>query len=420
MSNKFLIAVAVLILALSNSAQANLQESRKTLILQALNSKPENWIAPIPPEAVEMGEYEGRIVVNQKSKFTYYLHIENSKDLNSKMILVPMSTSRYTPTYYQSDDWWEANKDKIAQAKAEGKPMPKQDMEEVKVWLEQMKFSTNPDVFVIQPGSSSMVRTVKLQTYLTEIYLQNFIENGRIVLYRGAEKPGELESWLRGEVPRGVRYWTPTANYAWRYGRKNREFLDLLLQDKAPLFRFEVPVEDFKAMIFRRWPRLVLGTELTKNAHQIFDRSRYFGDHLYDSLPFLGWGKMAIELEVRSNRNGARQMVQYFKRAVTIQDLVQDRVRVLQSALDRLKIQVPGKAEMYETKFKSRIEQTLIEGEILQALKDGKPESEIQRLLAKAPSRKTEIAYIDGTDLRSWALKKASQNKVRSCSEVMK
>jgi hypothetical protein len=118
----------------------------------------------------------------------------------------------------------------------------------------------------------------------------------------------------------------------------------LLLKNQAPLFRFEIPVEDFKLMVNHRWPRLVLGTELTKNAHQIFDRSRYFGDHLYSGLPFLGWGPLGVELEVRSTRAGAQEMVRYFKRAVTIDDLVKDRTRVLKAASQRLVQQQPLQA----------------------------------------------------------------------------
>ena len=103
-----------LLLAFSLVAGAqttSLEETRKNLILQALNAHPENWIEPIKSEDIEMGTYEARIVVNKKSKFTYFLHIANASDDNSEMIFVPMSTSRYTPTYYQSDDWWDKHKD---------------------------------------------------------------------------------------------------------------------------------------------------------------------------------------------------------------------------------------------------------------------------------------------------------------------
>ena len=399
-------------------ASESLADTRKNLILQALNAKSENWIEPIKAEDIEMGTYEARIVVNKKSKFTYFLHIVNASDANSEMILVPMSTSRYTPTYYQSDEWWDQHKDEIDQAKRDGKPMPKQDMNEVQVWLEQMKLSTNPDVFIIKPGAAT--RTVKLQDYLLQIQLQYFVEDGKVVLYRGAEKPKELESWKSGQVPRGVRYWTPTANYAWRYGRKNPEFLDLLLKDETPLFRFEIPVEEFKAMNQRRWPRLVFGTELTKNAHQIFDRSRYFGDHLYSGAPFLGWGQMAVEIEVRSNRSGAQQMVQYFKRPATIDDLIRDRIKVLTSALKRLEVQLPEQKLTNQQIFNRRIERTKLEGEILKALKSGRPEAEVLVLVQKLGSEQSELVYIDGTQFSFWATNKAREPRAASCREVLK
>jgi hypothetical protein len=400
-------------------SSTSLAESRKNLILEALNAKPENWISPIKAEDIEMGQYEARIVVNKKSKFTYFLHIENSAEAQSKMILVPMSTSRYTPTYYQTDEWWDQHKDEIDQAKREGKPMPKQDMNEVQVWLEQMKLSTNPDVFIINPQAAVHFRTQKLQDYLLEVQLKHFVENGKVVLYRGAEKPKELESWKSGQVPRGVRYWTPTANYAWRYGRKNPEFLDLLLKDETPLFRFEIPVAQFKEMNQRRWPRLTFGTELTKNSHQIFDRSRYFGDHLYSGAPFLGWGEMAVEIEVRSNRSGAEQMVQYFKRPATIDDLVNDRIKVLKQAQARLEVQLPDQKDRFNQTFAKRIQRTQLEGAILTALKKGSPEAEIQALVQKLGSEQAELAYIDGTQFTSWALAKAKTARVM-CREVLK
>jgi hypothetical protein len=394
-------------------------EARKNLILEALNAKPENWIAPITAESIEMGQYEGRIVVNKKSKFTYFLHIADSTDPLSEMVLVPMSTSRYTPTYYQTDEWWDKHKEELDRAKREGKPAPKQDMNEVQVWLEQMKLSTNPEVFILSPASPQKFKTQKLQDYLLEIQLSHFVENGKVVLYRGAEKLNELESWKKGEVPRGVRYWTPTANYAWRYGRKNPEFLNLLLKNETPLFRFEIPVEEFKQMNQRRWPKLTFGTELTKNSHQIFDRSRYFGDHLYSGAPFLGWGEMAVEIEVRSNRSGAEQMVKYFKRPATIEDLIQDRVKVLNYAQKRIGSQVPSRQTEFDSLFSSRIARTELEGQILVALRKGLPEATVVELINKLSGSTSELGYIDGTDFSKWARAKAKSGIV-TCKEVLK
>ena len=54
---------------------SDLVQLRKELILKAFNSKPENLIAPIEISDIELGPYEGRVVVNKKAKFTYYIHI---------------------------------------------------------------------------------------------------------------------------------------------------------------------------------------------------------------------------------------------------------------------------------------------------------------------------------------------------------
>lgn len=148
----------------------DLIQQRKEMILKAFNAKPENLIEPLELSDIELGAYEGRVVVNKKAKFTYYVHVSEATNANSEIVLIPMSTSRYTPTYYQTDEWWDAHKVEMDAAKREGRPMPKQDMNEVATWLEEMKLTTNPDVIVISKNKT--VSRKPLQEHLFDIYIK--------------------------------------------------------------------------------------------------------------------------------------------------------------------------------------------------------------------------------------------------------
>lgn len=399
---------------------SHLLQLRTNLILKAVNSRPEKIIETLDAADVELGAFDGRVVVNKKAKFTYYVHIDEANNPNSKIILIPMSTSRFTPTYYQTDAWWDAHKTEIDEAKKSGRPMPRQEMNEILTWLEQMKLNTNPDVIIIEP-SQDRVNRVPLQDYLLDIYLNTFVENGKVVLYRGAEKPGELDSWLSGQTPKGVRYWTPTANYAWRYARKNSDFLNLLLAQKTPLFRFEVPINDFKQMIQRRWQRLTLGTELTKKSHQIFDSSRYFGDQLYSGQAYLGIGNLGLEFELRSNRFGAQDMVKYFKRPATIADLAEDRIRVIRLAFERLRKHQanPEQEAKLKTQLTTRIEQVRLEQALIEGLLERRSPADIEGLLQQyRPEQRPEIGNIDDVNFRNWVLEKVRTQTIR-CQAVL-
>lgn len=386
----------------------DLKSQRIQWILDAFNSNPDQLVEPLTVEQIELGEYDGRVMVNKKAKFSYYVHIEEKLNPNSKIILIPMATSRFAPNYYQTDEWWDKHKDE--------KPMPKQDPEEVLAWLNEMKLTVDPDVLVVIDPVHNQLQRSTLREYLLSIYLENFVENGKVVLYRGAEKPGELDSWKRKEMPRGVRYWTPTANYAWRYARKNKEFLDLLIRNETPLFRFEIPVADFKEMVLRRWPRLTLGTELTKNAHAIFDSKKYFGDHLFSSQPYLGIGPLAVEFEVRSNRSGAQQMAQYFVRAATVDDLINDRQRVLLKAKERL-IKQMGVVDSVNVvqKLDRRIDSLNIEKKVLHSIIDHSAKSNVDALLNQISQEGSELTLIDGVQFKDWAQSKL----VRTCQDVV-
>lgn len=380
----------------------DLTAQRIQLILQSMNQFPEEWVTPILAENIHINNGVGRVDCNEKSKFSYYVHIENPQSPTSKITLIPMATSRYTPTYYQTDEWWDANKEALADAKRNGTRAPRQDMNEVAEWLKNMKLSTNPLVFEITPGLP--VQTKRLQTYLLEYYKAHFVKNGKVTLYRGGEKPTETDEWLQGRRPRGVRYWTPTAAYAWRYARKNRDFLEKLIEDKAPLYVFEVPLQEFENLVQRRWQRLTLGIELTKNAHNSFDQGRGFIDHLIGK-EYMGIGDIGVEFELRSNSQGANDMLQYFQRPIRIEELVFDRIDLIQKTLSRIKKIRVNEVEALEAQYQARIEQALTEGKILVALRE-KMSAETVKFLFKELNDRYEVADIDFKDLQQFALDK--------------
>lgn len=181
-----------------SQVDGEIKSYRIRMILKAFNSQPEKIIRPLTAADVQLGKYDGRVNVNEKSKFSYFVHIDNVADRNSKITLIPMATSRYTPTYYQTDEWWYAHKNEIAQAKQEGTAAPKQDMNEVAIWLDEMKLSTNPDVIIID-GKNQLSQRVSLQTFLLDHYKKFYVRDGYITLFRGAEKPVRIFS-LKEEV----------------------------------------------------------------------------------------------------------------------------------------------------------------------------------------------------------------------------
>lgn len=398
---KHFIFTLVTLFSLITLAQQSQDEARVQKVLQALNSRPEQWIEPIDQQSIKIVDGIGRADVNKKSKFSYYIHTVNPSDPKSDIILIPMATSRYTPTYYQTDDWWDANKAEMDKAKKEGRPAPRQDMNEVAAWLEQMKLSTNPLVFVIK--GDGQVETPRLQDFLYQYYVNRFVKNGRITLFRGGEKVTETAEWLAGRKPKGVRYWTPTAAYAWRYARKNPNFLTDLIDGKAPLYVFDLSVSEFSEMVNRRWPRLTLGTELTKNAHNAFDRWGKFLDHLTGNQDFIGIGDIGVEFEIRSNSLGAEMMVNHFKRPISVEDLLQDRVQLLERTQERLIQADPKQKDAIQKNYATRIANAHLEAEIMIALREKRSQRHVRALLANLDYSHRELANTDRADLRQIA-----------------
>lgn len=407
MEKIFLFLSAVIFVGMAQATESTIQQHRVSLILKAFNSRLENLVRPLIESDIHMGPTGGRVDVNDKAKFSYYIHIADANDVKSEITLIPMATSRFTPTYYQTDDWWDAHKTEIEQAKLKNQPAPKQDMNEVMQWLQDMKLSTNPDVIEIS-GATGQVQYTKLQTFLLDFYLKNNVKDGKITLFRGAEKAGEISAWQKGETPRGARYWTPTANYAWRYARKNTNFLDELLLKQTPLFKFEIPVEQFKTMVDRKWQQMTLGTELTKKVHDSFDRTGTFQDQLQNNNPYLGEGRFGVEFELRANRDGAASMAAYYKGPVTIEDLVFDRIAVIERTQARLvKQDISNKAKL-ENLFSSRIERVKQEGKIIIALQENYSVETVQALLQNLNRQSPEFVNIDGTDFTLWVSKRVA------------
>lgn len=395
---KTLFGLSLILSASLAFAQADLRSERVRLVVNALNSQPQEWLEPITADDVHLSEAGGRADVNKKAKFSYFIHIDNPSDPRSAITLIPMATSRYTPTYYQTDEWWDANKAELEAARREGRPAPRQDMNEVETWLKEMKLSTNPLVFKVAPDGR--VGTQRLQDFLLDRYLQTYAKDGKVRLYRGGEKPTETGEWLAGRKPRGVRYWTPTATYAWRYARKNADFLTKLIDGQAPLYVFEMPVEQFKEMTSGRWPRLTLGTELTKKVHDSFDQTGRFTDQLLSRTDYMGVGDYGVEFEIRSNSKGAADMVPRFVQPITIEELVRDRVALLEKTLIRVKKARPHEADQLDRAFEARRQNTLLEGRLLLALQMKLSQETVRTLAARLAGGHYEIANSDFADLR--------------------
>lgn len=412
----YCIFLNLIFLSKGYSQSLDKNQYRRALILQAFNQQPDKIIEPLKLEQIHLGLRDGRVDVNTKTKFSYFIHIAEMNNQHSEMVLIPMATSRYTPTYYQTDEWWDQHKSEIEMAKKNGTPMPKQDMNEVAAWLSQMKLSTNPDVIFIN-GETGLNRRQPLQDFLLDHYLKNYSQNGIITLYRGAEKVGEIESWNRKEVPRGVRYWTPNATYAWRYGRKNLNFLTDMVNNVTPLFKFEIPEKQFKEMVQRKWSQLTLGTELTKNAHQSFEYQNQFIDHLTGQV-YPGEGAYGVEFEIRSNRAGAADMVNYYKGPATIDDLASDRMAVLSRTLNRLVKQNPEQQDELSQQFKARLKNIELEAEIIKAVLRGEEKVALNKLLTKFDSSKAEIVDIDGLDFKKWAINQAEIRRAQMVQQV--
>ena len=332
----------------------NSDEFRKQMIARALPN--------IEPGQIKIKNGVGRIDTNEKVKMSYYIRTTDFLNPNSEIKLIPMATSRYDRYNYNTDAWWE----KYGEAKARGEKVPFEDVKEVNRYLKQNGLSTNPDVYTITPEKG--LQKTPLKDFLLDRYLEMYGDDKFVTLFRGIGKMEELDVWRSGQLPRGVRYWTPNATYAWRYARKRENFISSLVKGDAPVVTFKIPKNEFIQMVKNN--EVVLGTELPKSAHGIFDSSGHFGDSIMGTR-YIGDGSLGVEHEIRFRKRGRERLPGYFTGAINVEDLARDRIRTVNEGYERLMNRTPHNSkELYKEKT-TRIESINQEYRVLRMMEDG-------------------------------------------------
>ena len=346
----------------------------------------------VPAEQIEFKGGEGRVEVMPEVDFAYFVQTTAADTDSGEMLLIPMATSRLAPGYISSPDWWNAHLTEINAAKASGSPLPFEDKTEVANWLRTNNLSTNPLVYRVAGG---VVEKIPLQKFLLDEIFSRY-DGPDVVLYRGADRATELGQWKSGVRPKGARYWTPDATYAWRYARKDPDFLPKLIQGDTPLIQFKMSKLQFKSLV--EHGDLVLGTELTKNAHQAFDSIGVFQDHLVGS-DFMGDRQIGVEIEIRGNGRGSAAFIPSFQGAAGIDEVAQDRIRSVEQGTARLKKQEPWRAAQLDAQAQQRITRTNAEAAVLKAIQSKAPAAQVNTLFAAIPPGRAEIANVDGVQL---------------------
>ncbi len=387
------LAVSTMLSALEQRAiwELGADEERRKLITKAIPGVDETKIF------IKNGQ--GKIDADPKRKLSYYIFTENPNAPESRTLLIPMATSRFDANNYQTDEWWDAHNKEMAEARANGTRAPRQDREEVKAYLRANGLSTNPDVITLDAGSGE-IKKEKLREFLLKEYLARYSDGKFVTLYRGAEKPNELDAWKRGEFPHGVRYWTPDANYGWRYGRKNQDFLDLLVKGEAPVFKFKVPQNEFVDLV--RGGHLIVGTELTKRVHDSFVSELRFRDQLAGG-DYLGDGKYGLEFEIRADGRARPQFPRYFAGAVGIDEFADARIKQIRIGTKRLLLAHPDEAAALLKTEETRVAKVEAERTVLNLVREGGAPDALSAAIAKLGTGQAEIANIDGVNLASFA-----------------
>ncbi|MBS1984439.1 MAG: hypothetical protein JST16_09710 [Bdellovibrionales bacterium] len=380
--------------------ETNADNLRTEKIKQALGTE---------AERIHVSNGVGKVDADPKRKLSYFVYTERPSDARSPTYLIPMATSRFDALNYNTDEWWDAHKAEIDAAKAQKIPPPKQDPAEVKKWLIDNNLSTNPDVYEIH-ADATPTKTIKLKDYLLQDYLRRYTRNGKVVIYRGGERPGELADWKARRHPKGARYYTPEATYAWRYGRKSSTFANEIAAGEAPVFKFEIPVEDFKHLV--KTEQLVLGTELTKKTHDTFASNGKFLDHLANNTDYLGDGQHGLELEIRA-KGGARELLpRWFTGAVSADELIAEREKQIRTGYMRLKRQQPQRTTALDQSLAKRLRTLELEKDLFNEIKSG-TKANVTRAVAELKAHgQTEVLNIDGLSVETWAMeafKKYSQ-----------
>ncbi len=356
----------------------------------------------------------GKIDASDKHKLSYYVYNANPNSPTSETVLIPMATSRFDRYNYHTDQWWS----KYGEAYQRGETVPMEDPSDIAKYLRENGLSTNPDVITFDNIRGPPQKT-KLKDFLLQEYIKNYSKDGYVYLYRGVAKSTEVADWKSGKVPRGVRYWTPDINYAWRYGRKRDDLVSGLIKGESPMVQFKIPESEFVNMV--RNNEIVLGAELPKSAHKAFASDRVFKDNLM-GMPYLGSETFGVELEVRARRKARKKMIRYFDGTISIEDLVKDRINKLEATYRRLIVNDPHRRSDLLAQMKQRIETTKIEAQILIASQDGKAPEEISELSRKISGRKREITNTSREGLESAAKSlsgKFNISRSRICSDFL-
>jgi hypothetical protein len=95
-------------------------------------------------------------------------------------------------------------------------------------------------------------------------------------------------------------------------------------------------------------------------------------------------------------------MVRYFNGPISIEELANDRVRVLKRAAERLKQTYPSRAREFEDGTARRVARTLAEARVLIALREKMPIEAVSELSRQLNSSTAEIANIDSVYFDSY------------------
>ncbi len=378
----------------ANNYSSPLDDARKEAISKALPN--------LDPKLIEVRNGQGKIDSNPKVKLSYFVYTAEPNNPRSPTLLVPLATSRFDRYNYSTDEWWDANKQAIEKSLRDGTPKPRQDPAEVARYLQQNGLSVNPDVYTVypaSPGRTASISKQQLREFLLNYHLRRYQGSPYVTMYRGGEKPGELNSWLRREYPRGARYWTIDATYAWRYARKNPKFLEELIEGRAPLFRFDIPKE-----VFIKWVRngmIVLGSELTRTAHRSYTQYGRFVDHLTPGDFYLGDGTLGLEMEMRPRRSARQEMAQYFTEAISIEDMASKWRDQLKRGYERLEKAYPEAADSLQKEYQRRLQMVHAEEALMQSVRMGATADYMTEQLKKMPQGSAEFSNVDYTSLTS-------------------
>ncbi len=320
----------------------------------------------VPANQIILNNGQGKIDIDPDHRVSYFIY---SKTPDSPMMLIPMSTVRFDSTFVPLG---EGNQN-------------------VEAYLKAHELSTNPDVIEVPIPQGSVMRT-PLKEFLIKVYESRFANSPTITVFRGAEKPGERAKWeARGSFPRGATYWTPDANYAWRYGRRMEDFLSTLAKEESPMFRYEIPKDEFFDLVRR--DKIVLGFELPQRVHANFPSYGKAIDHLLGG-DYLGDPEFGIELEVRVEKWTKDRFLNYYRGSVTIREMVEARRHQLQEGYARLMAQDPSRKAALVQERDKRLARVGAEGELLEAARDN-DRSRIESARARLPSGRAEILNND-------------------------